>query len=167
MSSLIQLTNEIQNLLMKIDEIEENNEQIPVELIDLVNQLVDGQADKVDRVCAFVDYSDQAIEFLKEQKKKIDLEIKRFERAQERLKNAALFSLQKSKQESINGKLGHKIYLRKSESVKVLDEKQIPPELTRSKIVIEPNKDLIKQNLKQGLDVPGCVLEIKTGVVFK
>jgi len=48
---------------------------------------------------------------------------------------------------------------RKSEAVEIIDEAQIPPQYMREKFIVEPDKKLIKTDLKIGAKIPGCTIK--------
>ena len=60
-----------------------------------------------------------------------------------------------------------KIAIRPSESVKIIDETQLPAEYIREKTTIEPNKAEIKKAIKNGETVTGATLEQKYNVNIK
>lgn len=59
------------------------------------------------------------------------------------------------------------ISFRKSESVKITDIDAIPMNYIVEKITESPDKTAIKAALKNGLDVPGCELELKNNIQIK
>ena len=59
------------------------------------------------------------------------------------------------------------ISFRKSESVKITDIDAIPNDYIVETITESPDKAAIKAALKNGLDVPGCELELKNNLQIK
>lgn len=59
------------------------------------------------------------------------------------------------------------ISFRKSESVKITDIDSIPMNYIVETITESPDKVAIKAALKNGLDVPGCELELKNNISIK
>lgn len=59
------------------------------------------------------------------------------------------------------------ISFRKSESVKITDIDAIPMDYIVETITESPDKTAIKAALKNGLDVPGCELELKNNIQIK
>lgn len=103
--------------------------------------------------------------------KSLEREIERLEsaraRAQKRLENW---------REYIGANLGageawknelFKLSWRKSEAVKVLDEKQIDPLYWRERTIREVDKKAIAQDLKLGATIPGAVLEVRQNLQLK
>lgn len=60
-----------------------------------------------------------------------------------------------------------KLSWRKSEAVKVLDEKQIDPLYWRERTIREVDKKAIAQDLKLGTSIPGAVLEVRQNLQVK
>lgn len=164
--NLLEITKNIESLMFKLDAIEESGQAIPPELLDLVNMLVDKQADKIDASVSFFNYCEQQIEWLKKEKLKFDTHIKRYERAMTRLEYVAQKALVSQNLTELEGKV-NKVALRKSEYVEIYDQAQLPQEYMRNKTIIEPDKDKIKRDLKNGLAVPGAVLKIRESVNFR
>lgn len=50
------------------------------------------------------------------------------------------------------------VSFRRSESVDIVDESMIPQEMMAQAVVFRPDKQAIKELLKEGMDVPGCRL---------
>jgi hypothetical protein len=63
--------------------------------------------------------------------------------------------------------LGFTIYRSKSESVRVVDESAIPADYWRVKTERALDKNMVKQQLKDGLDVNGCELDVKDNLIIK
>lgn len=59
------------------------------------------------------------------------------------------------------------ISFRKSESVKINDIDAVPMDYIVETITESPDKTAIKAALKNGLDVPGCELELKNNIQIK
>jgi hypothetical protein len=57
------------------------------------------------------------------------------------------------------------VKFRKSESVEVFGD--VPQQYQRVKTVVEPDKTLIKQDLKAGAEIPGCRLIEKQNLLIK
>jgi hypothetical protein len=60
-----------------------------------------------------------------------------------------------------------KITWRKSESLEVTDESQVPDEYTEQVVTRKINKALIKDAIKSGADVPGAQLLKKNNLIIK
>lgn len=164
--NLLDITRGLQQLLFKVDEIEQAGSVPSPEMLTELNNIVDKQADKVDRSVSFYKFCEGQIEWLKSEKDSMDLLIKRYERAMERMEYLARIAMSVDGVECIEGKF-KKISIRKSEFVDVIDQSQIPDSHMRIKTMVEVDKQKIKEDLKRGLDVPGAALGIRSSVVFK
>lgn len=60
-----------------------------------------------------------------------------------------------------------KLFFRKSESVEILDETLVPEQYKLSRVVVNPDKILIKKIIKSGEDVPGCEIVEKLNLQIK
>ena len=56
---------------------------------------------------------------------------------------------------------------RASTGVDVYRDDILPEQYKRTKVIVEPNKVAIKQDLEAGLDVPGCKLEKRSSLQIK
>ncbi len=164
--NLLNLTENLKSVFFQVQDYEDRKEAVPEDLIEIINQLVDRQADKVDAVVSFYRRCDSEIDWLKGEIEKIKIQVKRYERIQERLEYISGAALLAEGTKSIEGKI-NKIASRKTEFVEILDQSMIPNEYLRIKTTIEPDKERIKADLKKGLDVPGCVLKVKESVNFR
>lgn len=164
--NLLDITRSLQQLLFKVDELEQAGSVPSPEMLTELNNIVDKQADKIDRSVSFYKFCESQIEWLKSEKESMDLLIKRYERAMERMEYLARIAMSVDGVECIDGKT-RKITMRKSEFVEVLDQAQIPESHMRVKTTVEVDKQKIKEDLKKGLDVPGAALGIRSSVVFK
>jgi hypothetical protein len=90
---------------------------------------------------------------------------KRAEHRKESLKNYLAFCLNGDAFEADDKSV--KISWRKSESVNILDEGEIPKEYIKVKTEYSPDKTMIKKALKDGQKVAGCTLESKNNIQIK
>lgn len=164
--NLLDITRNLQQLLFKVDEIEQSGDVPTPELLNELNSIVDRQADKVDRSVSFYKFCESQIEWLKSEKDSMDLLIKRYERAMERMEYLARIAMNVDGVDCIEGKT-KKIAFRRSEFVEIINQSEIPDCYMRVKTTVEVDKQKIKEDLKKGLDVQGAALGIRQGVVFK
>ena len=97
-----------------------------------------------------VDAIDNEIKRLKELKE-------RRERAIDRMKQSVTNAMQLYGIEKVESSF-LKLSFRKSESVEVINEAQLLPEFTTTKVTTTPNKTAIKEAIKRGEVVEGAVL---------
>jgi hypothetical protein len=88
---------------------------------------------------------------------------KQKENQAERLKNFLSQILDGQKFETAR----NKISWRKSESIGILDEKDIPSVYLRQKIAYEPDKAAIKEAISGGAEVPGAELVSRNNIQIK
>lgn len=103
----------------------------------------------------------------------IDAEIKRLQAIKEgkgkvvnRMKEALSTAMTVFKVDKIETSL-MKLSFRKSESVEILDENLIPEQYKISRVVINPDKILIKKLIKSGESVPGAEVVEKLNLQIK
>lgn len=98
--------------------------------------------------------------------KAIQAEKRRLERKIERLKNTAELAMLSTKQTKLKGEY-HKIYLRESHSVEVIDIGLVPGEFLVTKHETSVDKIKVKEHMWSGLEVPGCQIKTKNSVQIK
>ena len=103
----------------------------------------------------------------------IDSEIKRLQGVKEakvnvanRMKEALSTAMTAFKVDKIETAL-MKLFFRKSESVEILDDSLVPEQYKLSRVVVNPDKILIKKIIKSGEDVPGCEIVEKLNLQIK
>lgn len=103
----------------------------------------------------------------------IDAEIKRLKeirdgktRVVDRMKEALSTAMTAFKVDKIETAL-MKLFFRKSESVEILDESLVPEQYKLSRVVVNPDKILIKKLIKSGEEVPGAEVVEKLNLQIK
>ena len=103
----------------------------------------------------------------------IDAEIKRLKEIRDgkskvvdRMKEALSTAMTAFRVDKIETSL-MKLFFRKSESVEIVDEKLIPEEYKLSRVVVNPDKILIKKLIKSGEEVPGALVVEKSNLQIK
>lgn len=103
----------------------------------------------------------------------IDAEIKRLKEIRDgkskvvdRMKEALSTAMTAFRVDKIETSL-MKLFFRKSESVEIVDEKLIPEEYKLSRVVVNPDKILIKKLIKSGESVPGAEVVEKFNLQIK
>jgi hypothetical protein len=165
MSTLLDISKDMQELLFKLDDMVMNGEEPPQELMDQVNELVTRQADKIDSCCGYIGHAKQMIEWLKNEKKQIDYAGKKYERAIDRLKSVAGHIMEKENVSRLEGMKGHMFSQRKSQAVHIEDPSKLPGRYTI--VEVKPDKAAIKQALKDGEEIEGASLVTNISVQVK
>ena len=103
----------------------------------------------------------------------IDAEIRRLKEIREgkskvidRMKESLFAAMTAFKVDKIETSL-MKLFFRKSESVEILDDSLVPDQYKLSRVVINPDKILIKKLIKSGEEVPGCEIVEKFNLQIK
>ena len=103
----------------------------------------------------------------------IDAEIKRLKEIRDgktrvigRMKEALSTAMTAFRVDKIETAL-MKLFFRKSESLEVLDDSLVPEQYKLSRVVVNPDKILIKKIIKSGEDVPGCEIVEKLNLQIK
>lgn len=103
----------------------------------------------------------------------IDTEIKRLKelrdgktRVVDRMKDALSTAMTAFKVDKIETSL-MKLFFRKSESIEILDETLVPEKYKLSRVVVNPDKILIKKLIKSGESVPGAEVVEKLNLQIK
>ena len=103
----------------------------------------------------------------------IDAEIKRLKELRDgkskvvdRMKEALSTAMTAFRVDKIETSL-MKLFFRKSESVEILDENLVPEQYKLSRVVVNPDKILIKKLIKSGEEVPGCEIVEKDNLQIK
>lgn len=161
--SLYKIKQEHLNIIRSI---EENDGEVNQEILDALALTEDQFNDKA------ISYS-HVIKTFENDGKIISDEIKRLEvlkerkaKAAEAFKKALSDAMKQFGIEKIESPI-RKISFRKSESVEILDEKQIPEWYWIEKVTQSISKDCIKKVLKEGHKVPGAKLITKNNLQIK
>lgn len=123
---------------------------------------------KVDNICTFIDdlTGSEAL---------IDQEIKRLKDLKDRFskKRASMHRYMMQNltatfpAESKFTTTYHEISSRRSTSVEIIDEEQLPEDMLRVKTVTTPDKDLIKKAIQAGQEIPGAELRTNLNWTIK
>lgn len=143
---LIELTQKYESLLYKL----EHDEDFQLESeLDQTEELLESKLES----CAWMMRNlELEAEAYKAEAKRLADKQKSRERAAERLKKYIAFCLREQPLKTKNFSFS----FRKSEAVEILDEAALPEEYLRVKT--EVNKELIKQKLKNGIQIEGAAL---------
>lgn len=163
--TLVQITDEIQRVLFQLDEQEQLGEEPSQELIEAVNDLLTKQAEKIDNCASYIGHAKSQIEWLKQEKNRIDFAIKKYEYTVEKLKFIAGRVMEQENADKLEGLRGHYFSKRKSSSVSIVDENEVPGQYA----VIERkfDKTQLGKDLRAGKEIPGVKLVTKTNISVK
>jgi len=160
--SLFNISEEIINVTRQI---EDNFGEITQEQEVQLSLLLNESKDKVSSYIHFLKKIDAEKEFVKAQIQEASLYIKRLENTSNRMLEVAKSVIVQTGNR-LEGQMGSYISLRKSEQVKVnVDAELLPIEYTRIKL--EPNKEKIKIDLKNGISLEFAELITNQSVTYK
>jgi len=155
---LIEYFGEYESLLNRLEDCEENEE---VEIGLYLNEVVDGLEDKLEK-CAWMYRNLLAeSEVFKGEAERLATKAKIKARQAEQLKDYVAYCLNGK---SVKTKT-FSLSFRKSESVEIVGD--VPEQYQRVKTVIEPDKTLIKTDLKSGADLEFAKLVTKQNLQIR
>ncbi len=167
MSTLYEITSELDSIVNELHQYEQDQLEVPTELAQRLNGLLDQEGEKVDRCCIYITKTDKEIEHLKSHLQVVQSEIKKKERMIEYLKNIALNTMNRRGVRELQGKLGHKFSLRESTSVEIYDTKLLPDTFLKLKEEWQVDKNAVKDAIKSGEQIPGARLSKNLNVQVK
>lgn len=131
-----------------------------------LEELQDMYQSKVDNIASYIKNLENLNDAIKNEKKALDERLKANEKKAERLKNYLAMSLTQNGYSNFETPR-NKISFRKSESTKIVNELAIPDKFKKAEVKVSINKAEIKKALKNGVEVPGAVLEEKKNMILK
>lgn len=164
--TLIERTDNLNKIMGHISYLESIGEKIPTDLQDELNNMLTAHADKVDRCVIWINRAKAEIDWLKEEKKSIDAQIKRVENSIKRMNSLASMVMTNTGQTKMTG-MHHYFSQRKSQAALIMDEDQIPEDYRCVEVKKTIDKSKILMDLKSGKDVPGAVLDKRINIVSK
>lgn len=163
MASLYEIKNEYLNVLNNIEFDEETGEILNLEELEEMESAFD---EKTEAVALYIKEQVALAEAIKAEEKSLYERRKRMENKSERLKTylaESLVEVGRDKFETPKCKLS----FRKSTSVEIPDESLIPKEYLKETITYNPDKTLIKEDIKNGVIVEGASLVEKRNLQIK
>lgn len=151
-ASIFQIREDLLNALESVQVDEETGEIVGK---DAVAALEMNAEEKTVSICRFIIKKDSFISELEEHIKFCQEQLKKEKRERETLANLAILGLDTANALRIKAP-GIAIGTRKSESVEIFDEAQLPKEYLKEKITTAPDKTAIKIAIKAGKDVAGA-----------
>jgi hypothetical protein len=149
---LIDFAVDYESLLARLDQCDESEEQA---ILDEINTIADGFDSKLE-ACGWIYKSRNAeAEAFELEAERMTKKAARLRKQGEAFKKYIEYCLQGKNLKTKTFTFTH----RKSESVEIIDEAQIPPQYLREKFIVEPDKKLIKTDLKIGAVIPGCTIK--------
>lgn len=170
-----------QDYVQIMNEVEEAEGELTEELAEKLRITADNRDAKVIGYTSFINSIDADIEACKREEARLKATRERLDRQKTTLTNTLMFGLKLLGEQTgtadkpgwkLTAKVGDRIVnlsTRRTESIKITDEDQLPPDLWRRPPVpeMEPDKNAIKQAFKDGAEVPGAEIEVKYSLVVK
>lgn len=128
---------------------------------ELENYLAINEAnllEKVDHYYYFIESLEKGAEFFKARIDDATKAKKVYESTIDRLKNNITLAMQDLKTDELKGEEFRYKLIRSNPTVEILDEEKLPASFLKEKVTYSPDKDLIKEALDKGEDVPGARL---------
>ena len=164
--SLAVIQNDLINLTTQLDQIHYEGKDIPAELEEAMSNLLFAESEKIASCCSWFDSVEKEIELADLQMIKLREYKNQIERQRDAVLNVAKKAMLARGLKSLDGDMGRKISLRRSEQVIVeVDPIVLPKEFVKHKI--EADKTMIKDALKKGIEVEGCFIKENQNVNWR
>lgn len=164
--SIYSIQSQLILLSEKMDEHLKEGTELPLELEEEMSRALFQESEKIAACCSFFDAVDAELELAELQIKKLREYKSRIEKNREALLKVAKKAMIARNIKSLNGDLGRKISLRKSEVVECdTPIEKLDFEYVRTKYEIDRAK--IKEALKKGEEIEGCRLVENQSVNWK
>ena len=136
---------------------------------ELYNELSLTHEDYIEKGCSYahvLNNKDMEKEIIEKEIERLKKRIQRIDKTSSRLKSRLIESMLELGIEKIENEI-ISISLRKSKSIEIINEAQIPQELMRSKTTNTPDKTAIKKAIESGEVVEGAVQVINHSLNIK
>lgn len=165
--TLIQITDEIREMMFQRESYLEAGRDVPKEIELKLTELMRFEGEKIDKCVSFVRMSEKQIDWLDQEIEHLKNEKKKYETAIERMKEIAKFVMESNGIVKMEGEKGHSFRLQRSESLVVNNLDKVPEKYLRKKITLEADKVALKALVKDGEEIPGVELKTNYSVVIK
>ena len=162
MTQLAVIEEEISNILAVAEELTEDQQEVALEYLE---ELGLQEIEKVDAIGYAVRKRKAEIEFLKEEERRIRNRRQSMERRLDEFREYLIQIFQREGIQQIRG-LKTTAYMRKVSSVEITDLNLLPSEFVETRIDFVPRKALIKEQLKNGEEVPGARMAERHSLVI-
>jgi len=156
MKTLVELTVESKTIAEKLIE---NGGELTEELEHELNVNATELSLKVDSYKFVLDELGLKAEFWKNLKSQVVNAERSAKRASENLKDRLKYSMKLTGASELSGTVFRAKKSRGKPKVRILDEESLPGSYLRERVILEPDKEKILNDLLEGKQVDGCVLE--------
>lgn len=158
MPTFEQIQEEISAMLSIPDEDLTDQQRAAME--EYLNDLAGQEADKVDAFGSFIRVESARAEACKKEAQRLASKAKTAEGRIAYLKHMYLCTMQSAGLKKVQGS-AYTLSIREADSVDVTDVAELPELYVRRKETVEPDKVVLREALKGGIEIPGAVL-VKT-----
>jgi len=160
--SLFSIQSELISLSNQLDQCLSEGLEIPIELEEAMSKALFAEGEKIAACCSWFDSVDAELELAELQVKKLREYKKQIEKRRDAILGVAKKAMIVRGIKSLDGEMGRKITLRKSEVVECnTPVEKLDFEYVRTKYEVDISK--IKEALKKGESIEGCrLVENKT-----
>ena len=158
MPSFANIQDEISSMLSIPDEDLTDEQRAAME--EYLNDLAGQEADKVDAFGSFIRVESARAEACKKEAQRLANKAKTAEGRISYLKHMYLCTMQSAGLKKVQGS-AYTLSIREADSVNVTDVTVLPDLYIRRKETVEPDKVVLREALKGGIEIPGAVL-VKT-----
>ncbi|MGL5646731.1 MAG: siphovirus Gp157 family protein [Clostridium sp.] len=163
MAKLYELTEGYRNIMELIESGEMEKESLAAAISTIENDM----GEKLDNITCIIREYERDIEAIKKEEERLKARKVTLGNAIEGLKHYIKVSLQETGKKSLKTSLNSWTIRKATPSVNILDNMQIPKELTKEKITIEVDKKAIKEKILNGEQVAGAELIYKESLLIK
>lgn len=156
MAKFADIEHEIENVLDSFSDAEMTPEQ-QAAVDAYIAELSSAEADKIDAFCRFIRMKTATAEAKKKEADRLAASAKSDLNSVAYLKTRYLQTMQEHGLQKVKGN-AYALSIRTAESVQIDDEKALPAEYITEKITVSPNKLMLKDALKSGIEIPGARL---------
>lgn len=170
MNSLYHIQQAHQDILSRFEAAMESDTELTPEQIDALNAELAINADeflsKAEAYASVISAKRARMAYLRSEADRLSVMAKREEIAANRLHEAISKAMQS--QGLTKADLEHfKLSFRQSEAVEISNFDALPALYRRMKVVYEPDKPVIKDDLKRGFEIPGASLVVRQNLQIK
>jgi hypothetical protein len=152
------LTQLVSTELDIIRQLYDGGGEITPEIAALMEITAENLPKKVDAYSYRMDRLDMEVAFLKARSDEILQIVKRFQTMKDRMKDSIKFAMESLQVTELSGDDRRFKLSASAPRVDIFSENDLPGSFVREKVIHEPDKDLIKEALKRGEEVPGARL---------
>jgi len=161
------MTSCLIELLNFADHCEETQTEIPEQITSAIESIFDSHSEKIDSYTRYIRKLESEIDYFKGLIASEQSEINKRSKRIDWMKQTALNVLKRLNEKSMEGKAGGKISIRKIQSLDVTSLEHIPQLYLKTETFVTPDKNAIKEAIKNGASFEGVKIIEKESVTIK